>query len=584
MALRRFLNSKSRKTIHYALIICILLIQIILGVFIYGEFKNKKNIAFIESQLKEIDALEHFTDKSKKDFFKTQNYFQDFLASNDQKDLDAYLASMTTLGKRLDSIGNYQFKNPSLKGVINLDKAEIPESTRLKTIIDSTQNVTVSTPVAKSSIVIPEIPKYHFEYDVEDFDVKTETFKDTITKKKGLFGRLGDAISGKENVRKDSTVVTMKQAQANQRQKNKRLIDSLMNSADRYYSTQVKKVRVNVINKQKVGNSKKVDNHLALFGSMLVYSNQLMDFYDSAIKSGKAKMINELEKQKSSNDARRIDFAIGAMVLMFLVSLFIMYFTRLAFFYEEKLRLANIQAEENVKFKNRILGMLSHELRSPLKIIGIFINRINKKTSDDSIKEYLKSISFTNNTLLMQANQILEYTKNQQVENKLIPVNFNLRNEITAILTSIEPYVETRNNKFVVEENISPSINVYSDNTKINQVFMNIIGNANKFTENGQITVITKAKSINEKQVRLETEIKDTGAGISEADLKSIFEPYYQGVLSTEVENLGAGLGLSLCKELVELYGGEISVDSELGKGSCVRFTFNLDLQNEFNG
>lgn len=71
--------------------------------------------------------------------------------------------------------------------------------------------------------------------------------------------------------------------------------------------------------------------------------------------------------------------------------------------------------------------MLSHELRSPLKIIGLFINRINKKTSDEDIKGYLKSISFTNNTLLMQANQILEYTKNQQVENKLIPVVFNLK-------------------------------------------------------------------------------------------------------------------------------------------------------------
>ena len=92
--------------------------------------------------------------------------------------------------------------------------------------------------------------------------------------------------------------------------------------------------------------------------------------------------------------------------------------------------------------------MLSHELRSPLKIIGIFINRIGKKTDDKNIKEYLKSISFTNNTLLMQANQILEYTKNQQVENKLIPVVFNLKNEIQSILNSIEPYIETRNNKF----------------------------------------------------------------------------------------------------------------------------------------
>jgi signal transduction histidine kinase len=264
---------------------------------------------------------------------------------------------------------------------------------------------------------------------------------------------------------------------------------------------------------------------------------------------------------------------------MFIVSILIMILTRIAFIYERKLSKANKQIKENLNFKNRILGMLSHELRSPLKIIGIFINKINKKTDDKNIKEYLKSISFTNNTLLIQANQILEYTKNQQVENKLIPVEFNLKNEIKSILTSIEPYIETRNNTFIVEENIDAKIVVNSDNTKINQLFMNILGNANKFTENGEIKVVTRAKTINKSVVSLVTEISDTGTGISKSDLEKIFEPYYQGVLSEDVENLGAGLGLSLCKEIVALYSGEISVSSEENKGTTVTFSINLNLK-----
>jgi signal transduction histidine kinase len=255
-----------------------------------------------------------------------------------------------------------------------------------------------------------------------------------------------------------------------------------------------------------------------------------------------------------------------------------MFLTRIAFIYEKKLNAANKQINENLNFKNRILGMLSHELRSPLKIISIFIKKINNKTDDESVKGYLKSISFTNNTLLMQANQILEYTKNQQVENKLIPVVFNLKNEITSILTSIQPYIETRNNTFVINENINPDIVVYSDNTKINQVFMNILGNANKFTENGQITVVTSAEPINKNTISLTTQISDTGAGISQSDLEKIFEPYYQGILSEDVENLGAGLGLSLCKEIVELYGGTISVTSEVNKGTTVNFSINLNI------
>ena len=250
----------------------------------------------------------------------------------------------------------------------------------------------------------------------------------------------------------------------------------------------------------------------------------------------------------------------------------------MAFVYERDLKDANNQIEENLNFKNRILGMLSHELRAPLKIIGIFIKKITAKTKDETIKDYLKSISFTNDTLLMQANQILEYTKNQQVENKLIPVAFTLKEEIDSILTAIAPYIETRNNQFIITENINPTLQVFSDRTKINQIFMNILGNANKFTENGQIKVTINTEPIDEQTSSVVTTVIDTGSGISPDDLEKIFEPYYQGVLSEKIENLGAGLGLSLCKEVIELYDGEISVSSELMKGTTVAFRLYLNL------
>ncbi len=107
---------------------------------------------------------------------------------------------------------------------------------------------------------------------------------------------------------------------------------------------------------------------------------------------------------------------------------------------------------------------------------------------------------------------------------------------------------------------------------------MNILGNANKFTENGQITVNIKTEKKDESTIVLNTEIIDTGVGIAESDLKKIFEPYYQGVLSDDIENIGAGLGLSLCKELVELYDGQISVQSQRGKGTTVSFFLNLKM------
>ncbi|MCX8531631.1 sensor histidine kinase [Chryseobacterium luquanense] len=570
---KKSLSFKFRKIVQYSLIFCILLIQLIIAGYFYNEFVNRKNLAFIEKQLNEVHSLEKLTDNSRKELLNAQRFLQQYLTNSEEKYLDSYFKSLDKLGENFDNINLYEAKYPRLKNIVTLQKTDSVGGKNLKLLIDSTYQYST-----KSNFRIPnsfpKLKKFDTDYNLDkyDFNVETKTYADTV-KKKGLFGRLGDAISGKENVRKESTVITVKQGKTPEAAAIKADIDSIMNLVQNHYSGQVKRIQVKVVEKQNDSNK-----FYTIFNNLLIYSNGVMNIYDVAVKDSKSDLEKEYAQQNSDNNKIRTYLILGAMVLMFIVSILIMYFTRIAFIYEKRLNAANKQIKENLNFKNRILGMLSHELRSPLKIIGIFIRKINKKTNDDSIKEYLKSISFTNNTLLMQANQILEYTKNQHVENKLLPVVFNLKNEVNSILTSIEPYIETRNNKFVVNENISPEIEVYSDNTKINQIFMNILGNANKFTENGQISVNTKAEKIDENRVSLKTIITDTGVGISKSDLEKIFEPYYQGVLSEDVENLGAGLGLSLCKEIVELYSGNISVDSEKNVGTTVSFTINLNI------
>ncbi|WP_267404900.1 MULTISPECIES: HAMP domain-containing sensor histidine kinase [unclassified Chryseobacterium] len=513
--------------------------------------------------------MENLTDDSRKELMNAQDFLQKYVVSEDNTYLDSYFKSLNKLGNNLDSISRFEQKYPRLKNNASQKKDSL-ELKNLKLLIDSTYQYSTKSNF-KINNDLPQLKKYDLDYNLDKFDVETKTYTDSI-KKKGLFGRLGDAISGKESVRKESTVITVKQGKKLDASTIKKELDSIINVVDHHYSGEVKKIQVNVKEKQK-GN----DQFYKMFSNLLMYSNGLMGIYENSIKASKQDLEKEYETQNSKNNKIRTYLIFGAMILMFIVSVLIMILTRIAFVYEKQLNAANKQINENLNFKNRILGMLSHELRSPLKIIGLFINRINKKTDDDKIKEYLKSISFTNDTLLMQANQILEYTKNQAVENKLIPVDFNLKNEITSILSSIEPYIETRNNKFVINENINPDITVYSDNKKINQVFMNILGNANKFTENGQISVTVNTEKIDDNTITMTTKINDTGAGISQSDLEKIFEPYYQGVLSEDVENLGAGLGLSLCKEIVALYSGNIFVESELGKGTTVTFSVNLN-------
>ena len=571
-SLLKLLDFKSRKVIHYSLIICILLIQLLIAGFFYNEFISRKNLTHIENQLKEINLLETLTVDSRKELLLAQNSFQKYAVTEDKQYLKPYFESLNEVGNNLEKISHYENKYPRLKNIAIAQKKDTSQVKKLKSLIDSTYQYSNHSNI-KIDNVFPKLNKYNLNYSFDKYDIETKTYSDTV-KKKGLFGRLGDAIAGKDVVRKENTVITIKQGKKPNSELIKNDFDSIINVVNNHYTGQIKKIQVNVTN-----NQKNTGNFYKIFNNLMLYSNELMNIYENAIKDSKANLQKEYEKQYSKNNRSRMYLLFGAIILMFIVSILIMILTRIAFIYERKLNKANKRIKENLNFKNRILGMLSHELRSPLKIIGLFINKINKKTNDDSIKEYLKSISFTNNTLLIQANQILEYTKNQQVENKLIPVVFNLKNEINAILTSIKPYIETRNNEFIITENINPEITIYSDNTKINQLFMNILGNANKFTENGKIKVNTKTETIDQNTISLITEITDTGAGISKKDLEKIFEPYYQGVLSDDVENLGAGLGLSLCKEMVELYSGKISVTSEINKGTTVTFALNLTLK-----
>jgi len=570
----KFLNFKLRKIVHYSLILCILLIQVIIAVFFYTESVNGKKLKFIKDQLEDSRALGGLTDNSRKDFMDAQMYFQKYMATQDDKDLKLYFEALKKLKNNFDKINQYENINPRLKNNLARRKKDTMEVVKLKTLIDSVYQSSLNPP-AKIEDKQYEPKKYKNNF--ENLSIETKTYSDTV-KKKGFMGRLKDAITGKVEVKKESTVITLTNNKTVDLPGLKSEMDSTMKSMDKHYAGEVQKIKLYAVKSQK-------DNmhFYTNFGKLLIYSNSLIDVYDNAIKDFKSELEKEYNEQSSENNKIRRYLVLGLMVLMFIVSILIMYFTRVAFIYERKLNAANDEIKRNLNFKNRILGMLSHDLRSPLKIINIFIDKIHRTTKDDTIKDYLQSIKFTNSTLLLQSNQILEYTKNQDADKKLINTVFDLKNEINSIVKVITPYIETRNNKFVVTDRIPENLIVYSDSIKINQVFMNILGNANKFTENGQIDLSLITEPAGENKISLITTVSDTGVGISEADVKKIFEPYYQGIVSDEIDNLGAGLGLSLCKEIVELFNGEISVASKLYKGTTITFRMNLNINNNGN-
>lgn len=564
------IKTKYRQPIHYLLIASIILIQIIILVFFYNEYFNEKKLTSIENQIKETRVLKTLTDDSRKELLNAQNHLQKFTTNQDKKFLEEYFKSLRKLSVNIDSINIYGNADSVFKNPINT-KDEISKLKDFENLIESTYKAS-QKPIDKKSP--PKIEKIEIkDRPAELVDVEVYYVTDSTTKKKKFFQRIGDAIQGNVDVKRDTAVIITKYNNSVDTAKVKSDFDSTINVINEHYLQEIKKYETHITSVDS-----KNRNLYTNYDNLIILSNDLMGIYDNKVQDFSSGLETEYYEQNSLNNKIRRYAVMGLMVLMFFVLALLIYTTQLTFLYEKELKTANHKINQNLNFKNRIIGMLSHEIRAPLKIINIFTKRIRKKTDDENVIEYLKSIEFTNNSLLIQANQVLEYAKNQEKKVELHQTKFNLKEEINSILKMFEPYIESRNNEFFIQNDIPTEILICADRIKIHQLFINLLGNANKFTENGKIEVLTHTTTENEKLIKLHVTIADSGIGISKSDLDKIFEPYFQGIVSTEINNLGAGLGLSLCKEIVQLFGGKISAYSTPGKGTNLIFEIKLNV------
>ncbi len=560
-----------RPLIHYSLIAATLIIQVVIAVFIYNEYFNQKKLESIEGQLRDSRMLERAAGQARADLLEAQDNLRKYSDSQDNRDLDAYFASLRKLSRNLDSIAASGQLKPEFTALIQARKKQLDTLPDLDEVIQSVYAESRKPRTERKPLILKD---FEIEPPRTNYDLKIETHADTVAKKP-LLSRLKDAINNESEVQREVVVVTTKLSDSINTGKIKNELDSVVQNVQEHYRREMRAYEAGLESTMKQN-----DNLYRTYDQLMWISNNWMEVYTFAVGDLSRTLQDQFDEQHSENRKVRKYLLMGLMLLMFLVLTLIIYFTRQAYLYQRELKLANEEIKSSLKFKNRILGMLSHELRAPLKIINLFIDRISRKNNDESIEEYLQSMKYTNSSLLIQAGQILEYAKNQQRGQEINKVHFNLYSETERILKAFRPYIESRNNIFEVNNEIPEGTEVQSDNILIYQLFVNILGNANKFTENGKISVKVWLAEAPDSKVRLHVTVADTGAGISKSDLKRIFEPYYQGRNFKGVENIGAGLGLNLCRESVELLGGSISAESSPGIGTTIHFYVNLDKPN----
>lgn len=235
---------------------------------------------------------------------------------------------------------------------------------------------------------------------------------------------------------------------------------------------------------------------------------------------------------------------------------------------EKELTVAKQSAESAMMAKGEFLATMSHEIRTPLNgIIPMLDIMMSAKLAPDH-HDILRTAYTSARQMLRIVDDILDYSKLEANKLQLETTSFNLREVCDSIIMLMERPAENKGLRLNLQIDNSVRLPVRGDPVRLRQVLTNLVSNAIKFTERGSVTLHISKKSETRTQHELRIEVRDTGIGISAQGVQQLFRPFSQADTSTTRLYGGTGLGLVICKRIVDLMGGSIGVESETGRGS----------------
>ena len=235
-----------------------------------------------------------------------------------------------------------------------------------------------------------------------------------------------------------------------------------------------------------------------------------------------------------------------------------------------------VTAENAVKAKQQFLSNMSHEIRTPMNAIIGFTKVVLKTELTAKQKEYLTAIKISGDALIVLINDILDLAKVDAGKMTFEQTPFKLSVSISTMLHLFETKIQEKNLRLVTEyDNNIPQVLV-GDPVRLHQIILNLVSNAVKFTSKGKITVSVKLLMEDDEKVTIEFAVTDTGIGIEEKKLHSVFENFQQATSGTSRLFGGTGLGLAIVKQLVQSQNGTIHVKSKMDEGSTFSFTLSF--------
>jgi len=248
---------------------------------------------------------------------------------------------------------------------------------------------------------------------------------------------------------------------------------------------------------------------------------------------------------------------------------------------KKELAIAKEYAESATKAKGEFLANMSHEIRTPMNGIVTVIDFLKETGLTKNQTELIDIIKTSSDNLLNIINDILDFSKIEAGQIELEELNFNLKEELLNVLKPLE--FRAKDKGLILKLNYDKSIPeiVNGDILRIKQIIINLVNNAIKFTNTGGIVIDALVKNVQDNKLNIAFRVTDTGIGIKLENQKKLFKSFSQSDASSTRKYGGTGLGLAISKNLVEMMGGQIELESEYGKGST--FKFNIILNKRKN-
>lgn len=548
------------------------LVFILLAALFFSGYKIHRQSA--QKLLRATDTLMiedpsiHLMDSALFTLNDAENNFRLFTVLYKRKHLEAFSRELGSVLSMIDTISASLNSTPNNRQFSDLIKEKETVSGRIAQLKKTTDSML--TGAIKNEMIdqlLNGIPVYNVK-QIKKEKVTIDTVnnvEDTKTAKKGLFKRIGNALSNKKDTVKAQISIRV-------RTKDGRVIDK-----ETYDAMQLKKVVTDVnsyykdiLKKQLTNRLKLNDEESSLAGNNIAMMEEMKALL-IALRENAARQ-HEKSKAATHQQVTGSTFDMITVVLFGLTALLLFLGITAAGAWvmrrkNGQLKLARMAAEEQTRIRTDFLNNMSHEMRTPLNSVAGFTEQLAFTSLNPEQKGIVASMDAATEMLIQVVNDVLDFSKLERDYISFNPQPFVLYEVYNEVLNIMRVQAIKKNLEFNVSFEGDKNGQVNGDVFRLKQILLNLISNAVKYTDKGTITVTATLAPKNDVESLFSFSVADTGEGISAAAQKHLFERFFQaGTSRSSVK--GTGLGLAITKRLINLQGGEISVSSELHKGS----------------